>query len=192
MDEIFIYNKSIEERLADFNDILGSQNKVLPASKVKHEWCLYLELVIERAGWRALWKIPRDKCDLYDITYPNVVIAYIEDVSFMNLTAQIKVIAVKNNIHLPDSIEANLTDLYPTIEQDTSIALDIGLTAENLENYRFFYHNIWMPWDEDREEFEDWPSQHLESRLRLYFDLKTGFIPKSIATKIKYLITEGN
>ncbi|CAH2018640.1 unnamed protein product [Acanthoscelides obtectus] len=53
---------------------------------------------------------------------------------------------------------------------------------------RFFYLYLVRPWDEDEE--SDWVSSHLESRLRLYYDLKSGSIPRACAEHIHSLLTQ--
>ncbi|XP_044742620.1 protein nessun dorma [Chrysoperla carnea] len=190
MDETYVYEKSVEDRLSDYNEILRIDGRSIPASQIQREWSYHLELAIDPAGWQALWKIPQKDCEFYEIAYPNIVIVYVEDISFITLVARAKVIAVKNDIHLPEQLEVNLIDLYPTIEQDQTIALNMSSTAENIDMLRYFYNNVWMPWDQDDDE-TDWPSVHLESRVRLSFDLKSGSMPRNVLVKIKSLINEG-
>lgn len=47
-----------------------------------------------------------------------------------------------------------------------------------------------MPWDYEDDDTCDWINKHLESRLRLYYDIKNGIIPRSTAEHIKALIAE--
>ena len=43
-----------------------------------------------------------------------------------------------------------------------------------------------MPWDEDSE-CEDWPGEHLHSRVRLHFSLVTGSGDQATAVKLDQL-----
>lgn len=36
-----------------------------------------------------------------------------------------------------------------------------------LDHYRFFFNNIWLPWDEVGQS-EDWIDEHLHNRFELY------------------------
>ena len=65
-----------------------------------------------------------------------------------------------------------IDELFAVREQEIQ-TLDLTSTVTAIDLIRFFYKNIWMPWDEDSE-VEDWPSQHLHNRVRLHFSLMTG------------------
>lgn len=54
---------------------------------------------------------------------------------------------------------------------------------------RFFFRNVWMPWDEDNDEDIDWSEKHLESRIRFCFDLKRG-MSRPMADHVRVLLTE--
>ena len=65
-----------------------------------------------------------------------------------------------------------IDELFAVREQEIQ-TLDLTSTVTAIDLIRFFYKNIWMPWDEDSE-VEDWPSQHLHNRVQLHFSLITG------------------
>lgn len=54
--------------------------------------------------------------------------------------------------------------------------------------HRFFYRNVWMPWDDDSEEI-DWCKKYLESRIRFCFDLKRN-MSRGLAEHIRKLLAE--
>lgn len=54
---------------------------------------------------------------------------------------------------------------------------------------RFFFKNLWMPWDADSDEDIDWSTKYLESRIRFSYDLKADMSP-ALATHIRALLTE--
>lgn len=125
-----------------------------------------------------------------NVRYPTVVLVYVEQVYFKEMKAELEIIAVQDeHIHLPTRHEVDLEDLYPTLEQENS-ALNVERTAECLDQIRFFYTHIWMPWDMDNDDQVNWVEKHLESRIRLCFDLKRGVIQRPLAAYIRSLIHE--
>lgn len=142
------------------------------------------------SGWQALWKIPRIICEEMKIRYPTVVFGMVESVIFNDLKAIFCVQAVQDDdVHLPEKQEVNLIDLFPTKVQENK-ELNVERTAEVIDSLRFFYQNIWMPWDNDIDEDFDWAEKHLESRMRFCNDLKKKNIKRSLATHIKTLLAE--
>nr|KAF7413136.1 hypothetical protein H0235_012987 [Vespula pensylvanica] len=188
--EIYTFDKSLQERLVEFSEILSSQNKIVSASQIKSEWLNYVELVIEPVGWQALWKIPRMTCQELKIHYPTIVVVEAEQVDFNDLFALVKITAVQDDIHLPEKYDVPLIELYPTQKQENR-TLDMVGTASCIDQVRFFYNYLWMPWDLDDDENSDWVTLHLESRIRLFFDMKRGCVNKETCDVIRTLIREG-
>lgn len=190
MDEVITFDKSFQQRFQEFMDVLSGY-EVLSANQVKKEWGFYLELVIDPNGWQAVWKIPRNVCEKLKILYPTVVLVYIESVNIPDLTAFVKVLAVQDDIHLPESHIVPLMQLWPTKHQDdTLVGLNLHATANAIDMLHFFYNYLWMPWDVDDEENADWISKHLEIRLRLHYDIKMGLVPRNIAERYRSLVAE--
>lgn len=187
--DIITFDKCFQERLTEFLNILSNRETILPVSQVRAEWVYYVELVIEPVGWQALWKIPRLTCQDFNIHYPTIVAVEVENVDFSELSALVKIFAVQDDIHLPDRYDVPLTELYPTKEQENSV-LDINTTAECIDQLRFFYTHLYMPWDADDDETSDWVQNHLEDRLRLHFDMKNGVVCKKTCDVIRTLIRE--
>lgn len=141
-------------------------------------------------GWQALWKIPRLLCEQMNIRYPTVVFGYVEQVFFKELKAQFDITAVQDeNVHLPTRHEVSLEDLWPTHAQENP-AINVERTADCLDQIRFFYTHVWMPWDQDNDDDINWVEKHLESRIRLCFDLRRGAIQRPLAAYIRSLIHE--
>lgn len=189
MDQILTFDKSLQQRLQEFRDVLSGY-EVLPVTLIKKEWTFYLELTVDPSGWQAVWKIPRLMCEVLNIPFPSVVLILVLNVDYQNLTALVRVLAVQDDISISEKHCVALSQLWPTKEQDKSVALNMQSTANALDMLRFFYTHVYMPWDNDDDESVDWKSKHLESRLRLYYDMKNGIIPRATAEYIHSLLTE--
>lgn len=187
--EIYTFDKSLQERLTEYNTILKVQSRTVSASDISSEWAYYIELAIEPTGWQALWKIPRLLCEDFGIRYPTIVFVEAESVDFSELFAIVRIIAVQEDIHLPDTYEVPLIELYLTLNQKHT-ALDLLGTANCIDQLRFFYNYLWMPWDVNDDDHIDWLNNHLEIRLRLFFDMKRGIVNKETCDIIRSLIRE--
>ena len=187
--EIFTFDKSLHERLANFTSILSSRGEVVPASQIHAEWAYHIELALEPVGWRALWKIPRLTCQDFKIQFPNIVAVEVETIDFKELSSIVKIVAVQDDIHLPERCDVPLIELYPTQKQENSV-LDVAATAECIDELRFFYSYLWMPWDLEDDDNSDWVTHHLETRLRLFYDMKRGTMCKKTCDVIRNLIKE--
>lgn len=91
------------------------------------------------------------------------------------------------NVHLPKACSVPLDDLYPTIEQENA-ALNVDLTADCLDRYRFFFNYIYMPFDEQDE--NDFVRTLLEPRIKLFFDLQNKTLSKQLSSYIRIIIAE--
>ncbi|XP_053999247.1 protein nessun dorma [Hylaeus anthracinus] len=188
--EIYTFDKSLQERLIELTEILSSRGEIVPASQIQAEWSYHVELVIEPVGWQALWKIPRLVCEDFQVHYPTIVVVEVEQVDFADLSALVKITAVQDEIHLPEKYDVQLVELYPTHNQEND-ALDVVGTASCIDQLRFFYSYLWMPWDIDDDDNTDWVSVHLETRIRLFFDMKRGVVSKETSDIIRSLVREG-
>ncbi|XP_034942237.1 protein nessun dorma [Chelonus insularis] len=188
--EVYTFDKSLQERLVEFTAILSGQGTIVPASQIKSEWSYHVELVIEPVGWQALWKIPRLTCQDLEIHYPTIVVVQAEQVDFVELSALVKIVAVQDEIHLPEKYDVPLIELYPTKNQ-TNDVLDMVGTSNCIDQLRFFYNHLWMPWDFDDDDNTDWVTLHLEPRLRLFFEIKRNMVNKETADIIRTLVREG-
>nr|CAD7405872.1 unnamed protein product [Timema cristinae] len=188
--EIITFDKSPTKRLIEFKDILSGRDERLPASHVKNEWRYYLEETMELAGWNALWKISRQECQELSISFPTFVMVTVSNVDFINFTGVVHIVAIQDNIDLPETHVVPLLHLFPTVQQDSN-TINIENTADCLDQFRFFYEHVWMPWDADDDENEDWISNHLETRIGLIIDMKSGVVPPEMASHIRSLIQEG-
>lgn len=154
--DIFTYEKSLEERLAEMQGILSRRGQIVPSSQIHAEWSYHVELVIEPIGWRALWKIPRFTCQDFNVHYPTIVLVEVENVHFKELTALAKIIGVQDDsIHLPEKYDVPLVEMYPTTQQPDN-AINIFTTANCIDRLRFFFDYLFMPWDIDDDDNADW------------------------------------
>ncbi|PNF25973.1 hypothetical protein B7P43_G06363 [Cryptotermes secundus] len=112
----------------------------------------------------------------------------VRNVNFEELRAVVDIVAVQDDISLPEQHEVPLTSLYPTKKQENEI-LDVHGTADCLDQLRFFYNHLWRPWDCD-DENQDWLSTHLEARLQLYYDMQSGIVLHETGQHIRLLLQE--
>lgn len=187
MDEIITFDKSFKQRLEEYNEVFSVE--FLPSSYIRKDWIFFLEMSVDINGWQAIWKIPRLTCEQLNIPFPSIVLVLILNVDFNKLNALVRVLAIQDEIIIPEKKVVPLLQLWPTAKQDNTIALNILNTANALDMYRFFYLHVYMPWDRDEDDHIDWKSTHLESRLRLYYDMKNGNIPRQTAEHIHSLLT---
>lgn len=59
---------------------------------------------------------------------------------------------------MSEKYDVALIELYPTHNQENT-ALDMVGTASCLDQLRFFYKYLWMPWDIDDDDNVDWVSE---------------------------------
>lgn len=163
--DVYTFDKSVQQRLTDYTDILYNDKKVTPASRIRTEWATHLNLVIEPVGWQALWKLPRLTCQDLEVHYPTIVFVEVELIDYDDLSALVRIVAVQDDIHLPEKHDVPLKELYPTKSQHYN-SLDVEGTAACIDQLRFFYNYLWMPWDNDDDDTKDWVTCHLESRIR--------------------------
>lgn len=190
MDQVIILDKSFQVRMQEYSDMLGQSKEVLSVSQIKKEWTNFLEMSMDPSGWQAVWKVPRLTCELLAIPYPAIILLYIQDVDFDELTATAKVIAVQDDISLTEIVSVPIIQVWPTKTQDPTVVLNLKATANALDMVRFFYMNLIMPWDIEEDNKEDWVERHLESRLRLFYDMKNGIIARGTAEHLRGLLTE--
>lgn len=189
--EVFSFDKSVMERYEDCCMALKFSDNILSASKIHSAWEYYLSVLLEPAGWQALWRLTRVFCEELQIRYPTVVYGTVEQIDFKECKAQFKVEAVPDSdINLVmETHFVNLEELWPTTRQEND-ALNVEKTAEALDNYRFFLNNIWQPWDQDDDESIDFIDTHFLSRAQLYCDMKNKKMERNSIARLKMLLKE--
>lgn len=183
MDEIIRIEKTYEQRLQEYWDIFRGGGP-FSLSGIRKEFSLYLELQVDPSGWQAIWKVPNATCQSFKIDFPTILLVFVENVDCKRLVAKVKVLAVLDDIHLPERHQVPLVQLWPLKGQNKPNTS----TAKALDVVRFFYMNLYMPWD-DEYEGNDWIEQHLQSRLQIFFDLKNGVFPRNMAKHVRCLLT---
>jgi len=92
------------------------------------------------------------------------------DVDANDCRADVEIIEASESwINSETAISVHLSELYPILDQEND-ALNMDQVGEALDLYRFFYKNIWRPWDAETP-VEDWPDKVLINRIQLAFDL---------------------
>lgn len=185
MDQVIKFDKTLQERLQEYHDIFEGLSSVC---QIKKELSAYIELTMDHSGWQAIWKIPRLTCESLKLPFPIVVLVYVEQVNFAKQVAEVIVLAVQDFVDIPENHVVPLTQLWLTKEQDRTVGLNLRSTGNALDVLHFFYANLYMPWDD--EEDSNWVENHLEARLQLFYDAKNGTIPRGMAERVRFLITE--
>lgn len=63
--------KSYEQRLKELRTVLRPD---CTGKEILEDWRSYAEFVVEPVGWQALWKIPNDMCDEFQIACSTTVL----------------------------------------------------------------------------------------------------------------------
>ncbi|XP_053673603.1 protein nessun dorma [Anopheles nili] len=189
--EVYEFKKSYLTRLLETSNVLNSGDANVPASAIRSEWTNFIEVAIEPTGWQALWKASRPVCEQLSVKYPLVVLGTVNQVLFDELKAVFIIEAIQDDdVHLPEEqITVDLEELWPLRDQ-ANPALNVNITADCIDKLRFFYQNLWMPWDNDTEDEHGWIDKHLESRIRLCFDLKNKTMSRRLSSHALALLAE--
>lgn len=181
---VYTFEKSFLQRLDEIKLILEEGES---STTTRDQWRSFLEMSIEPAGYTAVWKISRGDCESLNIKYPCEVFGTVSDTDFQLFAACFTVESVQDeNVHLPETCSVPLEDLYPTVEQENS-ALNVDLTADCLDRYRFFFNYLYFPWDDTEKDFV---GSLLVPRMQLFFDLKNKQLSKGLSSHIRSLISE--
>lgn len=83
---------------------------------------------------------------------------------------------------------AALKDLYVISQGDTEERF--FQTALLIEQVRFFYRNIWRPWDDlsENPSSEIFITERLDVRLGFYFDIRNNLITESMKSQASFLL----
>lgn len=190
---------------SELTSIYGEILANVPMGDVYDTFCRYVTSSIEPIGWRAVWRsVPNSSPDSLSIQYDFEV--EVMDVSHKSLEA---VAVVLRLVHPRESeltaeefdekekllketkiVNIPLTQLYVVSDNDPDG--QYHRTAIIIEQIRFFYNNLWRPWDEltTSENQEIFIETKLISRLEMAFDIKDKIIPQSTVNRIKKLLTE--
>ena len=169
--------------------------------------CKYVTSSIEPNEWHAIWRtVPNTVAN----TDPNnsLSIQYDFEVEVIDvLHNRLEAIAVVLSLIHPKECELTaeqfdekekllketkvvcipLTQLYVISDGDNDE--QFHRTAVIIEQIRFFYCNLWRPWDEFSPQ-EVFVETRLKPRLELSFDIKDKIIPQSTINRIKNLLSE--
>ena len=167
--------------------------------------CSYVTDSIEPIGWHAIWRtVPNSGPNHLSIQYDFEV--EIMDVLHNKLEAIAVVLKLihPNESQLTaeqfDEMEKMLKDIkIVTIPLTQLYVISDGdeeeqyyTTAVIIEHIRFFYQNLWRPWDElsMNESTDIFVETRLKPRLELAFDIKDKIIPQSTVNRIRKLLSE--
>jgi hypothetical protein len=162
-----------DESDADLDDDVEKEDfeRHVSASKVRTLWVDYLKRMLPEKNWLAVWS-PKDDVD--NVACVDVVSVYIED-----LSAVVQILHNSSSAlgyRAEEAVSVPLIELQPIMDadsEDESFADELSSRMEAvavaLDHYRFFYSNIWRPWDET-DDSDDWVEEHLAFRFGIYQD----------------------
>ncbi|XP_049813243.1 protein nessun dorma-like isoform X1 [Schistocerca nitens] len=188
LPDIIRFEKTAEDRRLEYINILCNDPGPISSSQIEHEWHYYIEAVLEPTGWQAVWKLSLRECDDLHVPFPMAAFVVVENVEFESLSATVNVLKIPANINIPEKLSTSLLQLYPTLSQVNDI-LYVEQTAKCLDQLRFFYNHLWFPWDTE-DNSQNWIDSHLNERLNLYYDMKSGKIPCEMVENIMSLLSE--
>jgi len=168
----------------------------LPAGEVRGAWSAYLDTVVEPTGWEALLLPSSSTAALLGCQEgrPGGVCVQVCAISPESMEAEVDLLAAPVDSP-PDFLATkgslltvSLDELYPLRDQ-VSACCDLTATAVALDLLRFFYQNLWMPWDDDSDS-TDWPRAHLSTRTQLAFDFVNGTGDQETASRLDELAVQ--
>ncbi|XP_050668415.1 protein nessun dorma-like isoform X2 [Leptidea sinapis] len=177
MPAAYPFNKSDNEILRDLLLMFSSSQ-----GTAKEQWSILTETLINQVGWDALWKLSKEFCKKFDERYPCVVFVSVTSVNSEELSANVEVLSVPHkDVTLPEYVmDVPLIELWPTLKQK-----DECVNAEEISEFihlqRYFFENLWMPWDDQEKEFS---LNTIENRMQLHIELNNGTIPNCVAREI--------
>lgn len=186
MDQVFILHKTYERRLEEYWNIF-KKFSLYSCNNFTQYWSMYLRPLIKDSGWIALWKLSRKVCEKFKTIFPTIVLVKVLNVDYNNLQCLCEIIAIQTDIPIPDQYVVPLIDLWPTkVQQEVA---NFTTTVNALDIYRFFITKILMPWDSDNGNIDKWPNK-LDSRLKLFYDIKNNVIPVGLVRNVNQYIRD--
>ncbi|KAL0867903.1 hypothetical protein ABMA27_008584 [Loxostege sticticalis] len=181
MPTVHTFSRSDNEILQELLRVFGSGR-----GTAREQWSMQAELLVEPVGWDALWKLSKDFCKKFDVRFPCIAYVTVTSVDFEALSACVDVLSVQHEtVSLPEMVEdVPLIELWPTVKQREK-CINAATTAEFIDLLRFYYNDIWMPWD-DQDDKVLLPNT-IEDRMSLWSDLHNGSIPNCVARSITLL-----
>ncbi|XP_055634429.1 protein nessun dorma isoform X2 [Toxorhynchites rutilus septentrionalis] len=191
--EVFEFDKTKCERLLEISSVLRSDELQIPTSSVRNEWANFIEETIEPTGWQAVWRISRAVCEDLSVQFPTAPHGTVEQVLFDELKAIFVIDFTQDEeLQLSEKQIVSLEELWPTREQEND-ALNVDQTANCIDQLRFFYQHVWMPWDNDVDDTDILSLQkHIDARVQLHFDIESGTISNRLSSHVLSLMAEAN
>ncbi|CAG9791313.1 unnamed protein product [Diatraea saccharalis] len=177
MPAVFTFTRSDSEILQELLRVFSGRGTA------REQWSLQAELLVEPVGWDALWKLSKKFCRKFEARFPCIAYVSVTSVDFETLTACVDVLSVQHEaVSLPEMVEdVPLIELWPTVKQ-REMCVNAATTAEFIDLLRFYYNDIWMPWD-DQDDKVLLPNT-IEDRMSLWSDMHNGSIPHYVARAI--------
>ncbi|XP_052752005.1 protein nessun dorma [Galleria mellonella] len=181
MPAVYTFSRSDNEILQELLRVFSSGR-----GTAREQWGMQAELLVEPIGWDALWKLSKDFCKKFEVRFPCVAYVTVTSVDFESLSACVEVLSVQHEaVSLPEAVgDVPLIELWPTVAQREQ-CVNAATTAEFLDLLRFFYNDIWMPWDDDQDKVL--LPNTIQDRMQLWSEIHNGTIPNCVARSILLL-----
>ncbi|KAH7642183.1 SHC binding and spindle associated nessun dorma [Dermatophagoides farinae] len=184
---------------ADLEKIYEEILQDVPIDSVFDSFSNYITNNIEPVGWKAIW-IPWSDNFRHSSRFLVEVTNVLES---MEASVLIMKRVSNNNNNNEDDDDALVNELnelgerkVPLIElfviSDDDEDKLFYKTAFIIEVIRFFYLNLWRPWDDVDDQYHDeiFLTHRFIPRLNLVFDIKNNVIDKNIISRFESIISE--
>ncbi|MEE6500581.1 hypothetical protein FKM82_003839 [Ascaphus truei] len=174
------------ERFKAYQDYVLADCK---PSEVREFTAEYLEKALEPSGWQAVWR-----------TEVFEVLVEVVDVEYSSLKAVVQLYEpFLCECRIGDFTQECMTELLEVKEQRIPLqelyvvfeeSGEFDQTALAIEHIRFFYQNIWRPWDEEDEDDLDYFVRCVEPRLRLHYDILEDRVPSGLVAEYRKQLSQ--
>ncbi|GAB0098861.1 hypothetical protein DMENIID0001_146650 [Sergentomyia squamirostris] len=189
--EVYEFSKTYEERYHEIQRVFQKSQTPLPASKVRFEWLLFLEKSLKYSGWQGLWKISRYRCEKMNCHYPSQIPGTVNSVDFstgiVDFTTDDE--GFENVEEFQGTYSVPIEQIWVGVEQKEG-EFKADEAADALDAFRYFLNFIWLPWDVEDDDKNDYFSKHVLMRLQMLCDMKTGKIRRSTSAHIRELLVD--
>lgn len=181
MPTVHTFSRSNSQILQELLQVFSSGR-----GTAREQWATQAEMLVEPVGWDALWKLSKEFCKRFDVRFPCVAYVTVTSVDFENLSTCVEVLSVQHeSVTLPEAVvDVPLVELWPTTEQREQF-VNAATTAEFIDLLRFYYTELWMPWDDQDDKVL--LATTVEDRMQLWIDIHNGSIPNCVSRSIVLL-----
>lgn len=136
---------------------------------VRGIWVEHIKKYVKPEGWTAFWKIPHTRNYELNLKCDTTVGGTVMKINFDELQASILTNPLRQ-FGVGRLCTVPLIELWPTNDEE--------IIAKCIEKLRYFYQNLWMPWDDAYERKpQQWCDKYLAVRTAFSDLSKMDFSP---------------